>query len=314
MLQDASIQKKFTVITVVTTVVVLLASFFVLNYYKSHTTLEVYEHTKQELQSHTEEGVQEKKDVGISNAISMANDGRVKKTLTTNDRKWGIMSLTTISKEMKENTPFKNVQVHIHTKDNKSFIRGWRLDKFGDDLSSFRASVVAVNSTGKPVNTMELGKAGLSLRSVVPIKDDNGVQVGSLEFIQGLNSVAKKFDKDKDAFLLLMDTNVQKVDLFNETNKFKHYLISQKFINKDFVADANSINLNELLKTGVYMSDNYFYTYKDVLDFQGKKLGIYLVGRPMSIVNDTINDAQTLINASLILYLYLQLLHLYLHL
>ncbi len=303
MLQNSSIQKKFTVIAVITTVVVLIGSFFVLNYYKSHATMEVYNHTKQELQSRTEDGVQEKKDVGISNAISMANDGRVKKTLVTNDRKWGIMSLTTISKEMKENTPFKNIQVHIHTKDNKSFIRGWKLDKFGDDLSSFRASVVAVNSTGKPVNTMELGKAGLSLRSVVPIRDDNGVHVGSLEFIQGLNSVAKKFDKDKDAFLLLMDTNVQKVDLFNETNKFKHYLISQKFINKKFLADANTINFEELLKTGVYMSDNYFYTYKDVLDFQGKKLGIYLVGRPMSIVNATIDDAQSLINAALILLL-----------
>ena len=301
MCQNASIQRKFTVITIITTLFVLVVSFFVLSYYKSHTVAEVYTQTKQNLENHINKGIQEKMDIGISNAISMANDGRVKKTLVTKDRKWGIMSLTTISKEMKDNTPFKNIKVHIHTKDNKSYIRGWKLDKHGDDLSSFRASVVAVNATHKPVNTMELGKAGLSLRSVVPIKSDSGEHLGSLEFMQGLNSVAKKFDKEKDAFMLLMDTNIQKVDLFNNPNKFKHYLISQKFINKDFLADAKNIDLNELLKTGVYMTDKYFYVYQDVVDFQGKKLGIYLAARPMSIVNDVIDDSQTLINISLTL-------------
>ncbi|MEA3383401.1 MAG: methyl-accepting chemotaxis protein [Campylobacterota bacterium] len=301
MCQNASIQRKFTVITIITTVVVLVISFFILNYYKSHTKNEVYAQTTKNLEEHIQESVQEKKDIGISNAISMTNDGRVKKTLVTGDRKWGIMSLTTISKEMKENTPFKNVKVHIHTKDNKSFIRGWKLDKFGDDLSSFRASVVSVNSTGKPVNTMELGKAGLSLRSVVPIKSDAGEHIGSLEFIQGLNSVAKKFDKDKDAFLLLMDTNVQKVTTFSKNNKFKHYLISQKFVNKEFLSDANSIDLKELFATGVYQTDKYYYAYQDVLDFQGKKLGIYLAGRPINIVYNSIDDAQSLINTSLFL-------------
>ena len=301
MLRNATIQKKFIIITVMITVLVLIGSFLVLNYFKSDTVKEVYKQTEHELQDHVTESVIEKMNVGISNALSMANDGRIKKSLRIDNRDLAILSLSAISKEMKENTPFKNIKVHIHTKDNRSFVRGWKTDKYGDDLSSFRDSVVSVNSTLKPVNTMELGKAGLSLRSVVPIKDDGGSHLGSLEFIQGLNSIAKKFDEDKDAFLLLMDLGKIKVDLFDDTKKFKNYLISQNFVNKEFLADAQQIDLGVLLNDGSLMTEKYFYTFKYVEDFNGKKLGIYLSARPMSIVNEVIHDAEELINVALVM-------------
>ncbi len=302
-MKETSIKNKFTIISIITTVVVLLASFFVLNYFKQEASKEIYKQATEELHAFTQSNIEEKMAVGISNALSIANDGRIKKSLRLNDRNFAILSLKTISKEMKENTPFKNIKVHIHTSDNKSFVRGWKLDKFGDDLSSFRDSVVQVNKTIKPVNTMELGKAGLSLRSVVPIKDDDGSHLGSLEFIQGLNSVAKKFDQVKDGFLLLMDISKQNVQLFDEKNKFKNYLISQKFVNKDFLNDAQAIDMKQLFSDGYFMGNKYYYTYDYVIDFEGKKLGIYLSGRPIDIIHKSINDAQVIINASLILLL-----------
>jgi len=303
MLKNLSIQKKFIIISIIITVIMLVLSFLILNYFESQTEAHVYSQTKKELQHYLKDNIKEKMDVGISNAISMANDGRIKKTLRTGDRKWGLMSLIPFSKEMKENTSFKNVKVHIHTKDNKSFIRGWKPDKYGDDLSSFRASVVKVNQTGKPVNTMELGKAGLSLRSVVPIKDDDGTHLGSLEFIQGLNSVAKKFDENNDGFLLLMDTSKVKVQLFDKDKKFKNYLISQKFVDKAFLQDAQNIDMNELFEKGSYTGEKYFFTYADFKDFEGKKLGIYLVGKSLDIVDATIHESQKLINMALFLIL-----------
>ncbi|MEA3352313.1 MAG: methyl-accepting chemotaxis protein [Campylobacterota bacterium] len=301
MLKNASVQKKFTLINLAVTIVALLIGFLVLNEHKQDIKEGVYTSTKESLNKNIKDYVQAKKDVGISNAISIANDGRVRKTLRTNDRKWGILTLSRISKDMKENTPFKNIKVHIHTKDNRSYIRAWKPKKFGDDLSGFRASVVTVNKTVKPVNTMELGKAGLSLRSVVPIRDDDGTHIGSLEFIQGLNSVAKKFNKNKDAFLFLMDLNLKSVDLFDKSKKFKNYLISQKFVDKDFLNDANTIDIDQLLKNGSLISEKYFYSFEYVKNFENKKLGLYLVARPISIVEATVNDAQQLIQISLVL-------------
>ncbi|RXK07241.1 methyl-accepting chemotaxis protein [Halarcobacter bivalviorum] len=301
MFNNMSIQKKFSFVTVIIIFVSLVISLLIFNYYKNITEEEIYKNTLNELKIHIDESIQVKMDVGISNALSIANDGRIKKSLREDNRELAILSLKTISKEMKDHTPFKNIKVHIHTKDNKSFVRAWKTDKFGDDLSSFRHSVVKVNSTNEPVNTMELGKAGLSLRTVVPIKDDDGSHLGSLEFIQGLNSVAKKFDQDKDAFLLLMDLKVQKVELFDETNKFKDYLISQKFVNKEFLEDAKTIDMDKLLNDGYLISNKYFYTSTEVKDFRDKNLGLYLAARPLAIVEETITNAEKFINTSIII-------------
>jgi methyl-accepting chemotaxis protein len=72
------------------------------------------------------------------------------------------------------------VQLQFHTAPATSFLRVHRPEKFGDDLSSFRFTVVEVNKTGKPVFGLENGVEGLGIRGVVPVLKD-GAQVGSVE-------------------------------------------------------------------------------------------------------------------------------------
>jgi len=146
------------------------------------------------------------------------------------------------------------------------------------------------------------------LRSVVPVIDDDGTHLGSLEFMQGLNSVAKLFNKNKDGFLLLMDTKVSKVKTFKESSKFKEYIISQKFINQDFLSDAKSIDMKQLPENGTFIGKKYFFTYSNVKNFQNKTLGIFLVGRPLSIVNSTLEAESSLINKSLMLLVLLAII------
>jgi methyl-accepting chemotaxis protein len=193
--------KAILLIIVPTILILILARIFFENKL-SDTEEKVYKTEVLDLKDRIQQKINAKKAIGITNALSIANDGRVRKSLSlyskdsdVKHRKWAIISLKDINSKMKSFTNFKNSKVHIHTKDNHSFIRNWKLDKFGDDLSSFRHSVVKVNQTGKPVNTFEVGKAGLSLRSVVPITNDDGKHLGSLEFMQGMNSVAKAFNK-----------------------------------------------------------------------------------------------------------------------
>ena len=71
-------------------------------------------------------------------------------------------------------------QFQFHTAPATSFLRVHRPDKFGDDLSSFRRTVVEVNSTQKPVSGLEFGVEGLGVRGVVPVLQD-GKSVGSVE-------------------------------------------------------------------------------------------------------------------------------------
>ena len=300
MFKNITIGKKLGLTVLSVSLIALFSGMMILKW----QTIQIEENIDKvfikDLQAKTDANFQIKHDIGISNAVSISNNTSIKKSLKTNEREIAISTLLLINKQMKESTPFKNVKIHIHTKDNKSFIRSWKTDKYGDDLSSFRASVVKVNSSKKAISTFEVGKAGLSLRSVSTITSNDGTHLGSLEFMQGLNSVAKSFDKEGDAFLLLMDKSLAKAKI-DSSKYFKNYIISQKFINKDFLKDAQNININQLLKNNRFETDRFLYTFTYVKDFQNKNLGIALVASPLTKVNVAVNSAKKIIDISLII-------------
>jgi methyl-accepting chemotaxis protein len=299
-MNSMSIAKRFTVTTVFVTIIMLIVGYLVLNNYKNKLEKEVYTDIKSELKRISSMNIDAKLDVGISNAISISNDSLIKESLATNNRQLAISSLSSLSNNMKKSTPFQNIEVHIHTKDSHSFLRSWKTDVFGDDLSAFRASVVKVNSTKEAVNTFEVGKAGLSIRSVVPIFDNQDNHLGSLEFMQGINSVAKDFDKNGDAFLLLMD-NAVAVEAIDESLKLGDYIISQKFVNKEFLEDTKKVDFNELFTNDYYISDKYFYTYVEIKDFNNKKLGIALSAKTIEKVQNTLDHTSFIIWVALII-------------
>ncbi|RXJ58161.1 methyl-accepting chemotaxis protein [Candidatus Marinarcus aquaticus] len=299
-MKSLTISKKFTFLSLTVTFVSLLIGYLLLNNYKQNLIEQEYASIVHELQDMTHDRMNAKLDVGISNAISIANDHYIKEALATNNRELAIAALSNLSANMKANTPFKNIKVHIHTKNNHSFLRSWVPEKFGDDLSSFRKSVVKVNASQGVVNTLEVGKAGLSIRSVVPVFSENNEHVGSLEFMQGINSVAKLFDQNQEGFLLLMDASlaVAKID---EANKLKEYVISQKFVNKAFLNDAKTIDFKELKANKILNTQAYTYTYVDIKDFEGNVIGMALVGEPYDVVHNAINTATKLIVISLMI-------------
>ena len=298
MFKNISIGKKLGLTVLSVSIIALVGGFLILNWQASKIETEVNDKFIQTLQAKTLDKFLVKKAIGITNAVSIANDGRIKKALRTNERKFAILSLGFINQKMKKSTPFKNIKIHLHTKNNKSFVRSWKTNKFGDDLSSFRNSVATVNQTQNAVNTFEVGKAGLSLRSVACVTDDDGTALGSLEFIQGLNSVAKAFSKNKDGFLLLMDKSLAKANI-DSTLLFKDYIISQKFVKKDFLEDAKNIHMSDLLKNKQYKTSKFLYTFVDIKDFNNNKLGIALVGSPLEKVNIAVDSAKNIINMAL---------------
>jgi len=295
-----TISKKFTINALIVSSITLILAYAILNTYKSSLIDEVYENTNEKLLIKLDDKISAKMSIGITNAFSIANDIKIKEALLNNNRNIAMKSLSNINKTLKMHTSYKNVKIHIHTKDNHSFIRNWKINKYGDDLSSFRASVVRVNQSNNPINGFEVGKAGLSLRSVVPIIKD-GEHLGSLEFMQGLNSVAKSFNKQEEGFLLLMDISKKiKEPKANKILKDK-FVISQKFVNENFLNDIEKINLDELKNNNYLISDNYLYTSKVVKDYKGQRLGIYIIAEPLSKVNTAINEATNIIYLALLM-------------
>jgi methyl-accepting chemotaxis protein len=72
-------------------------------------------------------------------------------------------------------------QFQFHVPPATSYLRVHQPAKFGDDLSSFRNTVVVANQEHKVVLGLEGGVAGLGIRGVVPIAQA-GKHLGSVEF------------------------------------------------------------------------------------------------------------------------------------
>jgi methyl-accepting chemotaxis protein len=85
-------------------------------------------------------------------------------------------------------------QFQFHTPPAISYLRVHQPAKFGDDLSSFRKTVVAANQDRKPIVGLEGGVAGLGIRGVVPVALA-GKHLGSVEF--GLTFGRAFFDEFK---------------------------------------------------------------------------------------------------------------------
>ncbi len=84
-------------------------------------------------------------------------------------------------------------QFQFHKAPAMSFLRVHKPEKFGDDLSSFRNTVLAVNSKHENVSGLEGGVAGIGIRGLSPIFAGDK-PVGSVEFGLSLHEgFVKKF-------------------------------------------------------------------------------------------------------------------------
>ncbi|MCK9337058.1 MAG: methyl-accepting chemotaxis protein [Arcobacteraceae bacterium] len=254
---------------------------------------DVYETTKYSLTTQVLMGERAKFDVGISNAVTISQNGDIINSLSSNNRELAISALGNISKGMKNGTPFQNIQIHIHTSDVKSFLRDWQPTKFGDELASFRHTINEVKKTQKPLSGIEAGKAGLVIRGLAPIMQ-NGEYLGSIEFIQGFNSVVKDLEKEQIFTLVLMDSKFT-AGSFKEEEKVGNYLLSQKYTNSEFLASSKDLDFNKLLKSGNYIDKKYFYTYANIKDFKGDNVGIYLLATPINLVKDSISKSSNIV-------------------
>ena len=141
-----------------------------------------------QMKLYVQQGLEEKKQIGLTNAINLSLNRSVQQALKQNDRKMIFEYLNTLSTQFAKNTNYKNIKIHIHDKDVKSFVRHWKPTQFGDDLSSFRDSLNHVKSHRQPISVIEPVRAGLLIRGVAPLLEGQEY-LGSVEIMQGYNSV-----------------------------------------------------------------------------------------------------------------------------
>ncbi|RKO66168.1 methyl-accepting chemotaxis protein [Desulfofundulus salinus] len=114
---------------------------------------------------------------------SVVNNPQVQEAFAARDRE-KLKALTAPIWEQIKDDGIEQFQFHLPPA--TAFLRLHMPNKFGDDLSSFRATVVEANRSKKPVAGLEEGRGGYGFRVVVPVFYQ-GQHVGSAEYGQGFN-------------------------------------------------------------------------------------------------------------------------------
>ncbi|MBD3840758.1 MAG: hypothetical protein IE909_02525 [Campylobacterales bacterium] len=110
---------------------------------------------------------------------SIINKPHIVKMFEENNREALFNTLASEYQQLK--LQYNIRQIHFHTKDNHSFLRMHRPDRFGDSLVGVRTTVEYVNKYLKPYHGYEEGKTFNGFRHIYPLFNQQNQHVGSVE-------------------------------------------------------------------------------------------------------------------------------------
>lgn len=131
----------------------------------------------------------------LARLISLRED--VRKAVASRDRNTLFKLVQSFSEEINQGSDYA-LKVHFHIPPCNSFLRVWKPEKYGDDLSGFRKTVIQVLSTGQPLIAVEPGRGGVPIRGIYPVFAPGsalGKPVGSVEVFATLRSIAGNLTK-----------------------------------------------------------------------------------------------------------------------
>ncbi len=273
-------------------------------------TAEKHTEVQETYQNYANKALESQHQIALTNAIAIANNPAIQQALFDQDRQAAQNILSALVSQYKEYTNFSNVKIHLHTLDLHSFLRSWRPDRHGDDLSKFRHSLHQLQLTQAPFTTFELGRAGILLRGIAPIKYQDQL-IGSVEFIQDFEPVVNELKQKHKLETLILSSHDQTISYFNaltEVGQNRVLLNSDHTTNQALIQSLKNYDFDQLEKDNHIIKGNFYTTAVPLLDFNKKKIGCFLIADSLSHVNSIIDHAQKTLLYQIIIMLIVDLL------
>ena len=266
-----SISGKLLAIIASCVVVFGVVMLVYLTYFRSQLVHDRSEAMGKRLQGEVDAQIEGKLNILLTNAISTAHNAKVIEALQKNDVSIAESELRQVIKEF-ELADFKGTGFHLIRADMTSFWRSF-MDKRDDDIS-FRAMVKKVAGEKKPFWGVELGRAGVGLRAMVPVNDATGTMLGMIETTFGVGSVSRYMQKENAFYILLVDKGAVDAETFKKQTSDveiggKYLTANKKWFDEATVAFAKSADIAALLKNRTQLDGKYFYAVAEAKDMNG---------------------------------------------
>jgi methyl-accepting chemotaxis protein len=184
-------------------------------------------------------------------------------------------------KKLKSDYLFKQFQ--FHQPNAHSYLRVHKPQKFGDDLSSFRKTVVETNRQRKPIQGIEKGVAGLGVRGVYPVSSPDEKAIGSVEFGLALND--RFFNQFKETFGVDAALYVQREGQMKYfAGSFEDQVVENDFLSAGLKTTQTTHGELNGVPVAIYAGN--------ILDFSGKAIGTMVLALDRSYYVDQIAAAK----------------------
>lgn len=173
-------------------------------------------------------------------------------------------------------------QFQFHTPPATSFLRLHKPQKFDDDLSSFRYTVLEVNSRKNVVSGIEKGVAGFGIRGVVPVFIDKN-HIGSVEFGIKLNNkllASMKKTMEVDISAIVPDGSAFKY--LAKTHSLAIPEKSYPWLRK--IMEQGTIQTRQTKREG----KDFLTVYGPLRDYSNKVVGILAIPSDISVTTAAI--------------------------
>ncbi|MES9968939.1 MAG: methyl-accepting chemotaxis protein [Candidatus Thiodiazotropha sp.] len=178
-------------------------------------------------------------------------------------------------------------QFQFHQPPATSFLRVHKPAKFGDDLSSFRFTVVEGNQSKRPIQGLEVGVAGLGVRGLVPV-NNAGAHVGTVEF--GMSFGQSFFDEYAKQHEIDLELHI---DRNGKMDRFASTMLDNNLVSAEQMRGL--AKGEHLFDSGELADKPVSYYAAPVENYSGEIIGVLVVAKDRSYFTDSISNLQLIV-------------------
>ena len=189
---------------------------------------------------------------------------------------------------------YKLKQLHFHLKNNDSFLRFHRPNKYGDNLTNIRHTVAFVNQYQKAISGFEEGRIYNGYRFVYPLKY-NDIYLGSVETSVSMESIINDLKKElhSDTDFIIKKSVVDKNVIEEEKDNYATCSIDKDFYHEINISNSGNNNIEPIIKE--YLTKNNskireFIKSGEIFNFYNKYNGDYYITTYLPVKNAITNQ------------------------
>jgi len=273
---------KFSLLALIVVLLSIIASINYFNFIQSKKealALNTYKANVVSMKKNLLSRIEQKESATVAMALSMSAHNDVSQMI-----KNGHFRDDTYEKlihDLRLNTLYKNIWIHIIDKNGLSLYRSWT-DKKNDNVLDCREDIATVLHTHKFASFMSVGEFNLSLKAIVPILKDKKL-IGAIEVISHLNSISKELKKlDIDSVIIVNEKNSKKIK-YPFTNIYvDNYYIANFDAKPKLRKYIQAKGVRNFLTEGYKIGKNYLIVSYALRDNKSKIIGSYVMFKKIS--------------------------------